>query len=144
MPTTDLNDRDVEIIARIVDLFERRIDTDLPQYGDAAEIWHPVKGKLYPQAHIEHHNFHKPDWMSICTQPMVPFCWTNMAGDRLTFDTSGSYWQGISPEQQRQFQRIGKIAKPFWTWGSAGPRASGGVYLEATVNLWRYTDSRFY
>ena len=138
----ELTDRDREVISTIGAAFQRRPENGQPQPGDAVEVHHPTKGLLYRTAHIEGNWYGEEGTMTICTQASGRF--VSVEGGQLAFSTSGGYWRTITAEQLPRFERIGRIEKSFWTWGSRGVGAGRGVYFSIEVNLWRYTDEQFY
>ena len=144
MPTYLLDDRDRVIIDPLLALFNSQQRYGLPLYGDMVEVWHPEKGKLYDQAHIQQPHFHDPDWISICTHAYIPYCSDSVDNTRLTFDASGGYWREVDPAQLATFECLGQTKKMFWTWNHRGVGAGNGVYFWAIVMKWKYTDERFY
>lgn len=107
-----------------------------PLAGDIVVCRGPQK--TYEGGHL---NFNNPeDYSAICTQPHVPFVFTNDDKSGVHFSTSGGYW--LSAPKKEMLTYVGMKEKLFQTWGYDGPCTGGAFAFTAKVNVWEiYLDS---
>jgi signal peptidase I len=116
------------------------IDRTIPQPGDIIICKHPTKDIVYNQGHLETKNlFDEEGKYHICVHPSAPHI--DVSNEVIYLSTSGGYW---FTEMNPKLKYIGSSEKTFWTWGSAGRRANGGLYFKANVSIWELTTENIY
>ena len=128
--------------------FERAIN--LKSRIESSRRKHPVDGDIvickkskfnvrYNSGHLESGSFDKNDF-SICTESYVPF----INPKTLVCSASGGYWVGVKKSQLKKFNLVGKREKLFCFWGHCGACGNGALHVPAIVNVWEYTNPKFY
>ncbi len=124
-----LNEQDVEIVNRFVEIIEGSRNNVSPRVGDIVEYTNKY-GMYYGKAHIETVG---DEGLYICEQGR-PFI--VMGTDSLHTSTSGGTWSYIP----RDIPYVRSSEKAFITWGHAGACGDGGVTFQAMVSVFEYTE----
>jgi hypothetical protein len=125
-----LNQADVDMANKFVELIESSRDEHRPQVGDMVQFT-DKHGNFYKSAHIEESYDER---LYICEHPYVPFVYDGHF--KFHCSTSGGAWCYIPAN----INYVGQVEKTFCKFGHGGGRANGAVHFKATVNVWSYKE----
>lgn len=127
-----LDESDVEKVNRIIEMIERSRSVKVIQQYDVVEYTNEY-GEYFPKATA---TMKSGENIELCENAGVHL---SICDSKLCGSASGG---AFSHHKENEFAYKGMSSKIFWTWGSAGARANGGIYFTATVNLWEYNDNK--
>lgn len=127
-----VNNTDVERVNHLIDMIEKTRSTESIQAYDVVEYTNEY-GEYFPKATATMKN--KED-IELCENAGVHL---SIYDNELCGSASGG---SFSHHKESEFTYKGTAIKTFWTWGSAGVCANGGIYFTATVNLWECNNNK--
>lgn len=127
-----LDESDVEKVNRIIEMIERSRSVKVIQQYDVVEYTNEY-GEYFPKATA---TMKSGENIELCENAGVHL---SICDSKLCGSASGG---AFSHHKENEFAYKGISSKTFWTWGSAGARANGGIYFTATVNLWECNDNK--
>lgn len=128
-----INDSDLEMANRYVELIERTRSTTVPKAGDVLQLTNEY-GEYYEHAHIEYTTEDRYGG-NVCEKPYVPFISPLKDVSGIACSTSGGAWANVDPAEMKY---VGKTQKRFHDWGHYGGCADGAVEFEAEVSVWEW------
>jgi hypothetical protein len=128
-----LRQDDVEMINRFVELIENT-RKDVPFQGDIIEYTDEY-GHYSNNAHIQSLDS-KAGLFSVSVCSYVPFVFKDDEHG-VTFNTGGGPWVTVDPAA---LAYAGKREKTFIVFGNSLIAAHSGIYFQAQVNVWVYTE----
>lgn len=127
-----INSLDVERVNHIIEMIERSRSVESIQRFDVVEYTNE-HGEYFPKATA---TMKSGEDIELCESARVHL---SIYDNELCGSASGG---AFSHHKESKFTYKGTTTKTFWTWGSTGARANGGIYFTATVNLWECNDNK--
>lgn len=127
-----INNSDVERVNHLIDMIEKSRSVESIQAYDVVEYTNEY-GEYFPKATATMKNGKD---IELCENAGIHL---GIYDNKLCGSASGG---AFSHHKESEFTYKGTTTKTFWTWGSAGARANGGIYFTATVNLWECNDNK--
>ena len=127
-----INQSDVDIANKYVEIIEKSRTDDAIQAGDIIELT-TKHGDYYRNAHVENLDSETNEW-SVCEKPSVPFVYISEITNKIKCNTSGGPWSSVP----NNLKLLGTRKKMFTDWGHCRSCANGAIEFEATVNVWEY------
>lgn len=126
-----VDDDDINIVNSIIEKLDS-LDRSIPQNGDEIVCnYSSNENPIYENGYFEAVDFNGNVSYFICTNQVIP----HISSD-LNISVSYGTWTII---ENPVLKYIGKKAREFWTWGSAGACAGGGLHFQYEVPVWEYT-----
>lgn len=125
---TEVSDADWQIARRCIDGIERSLDSTIPSPGDVV-IYTTENGDYRPYARVDYM------YDDICIWEGASM-YANEDGSCHASQASMSH----SSIDLSLFKKLGYVYAPFWCFGSCDACAGGGIYFDARVHLWEYTE----
>lgn len=127
-----INNSDVERVNHLINMIEKSRSVESIQAYDVVEYTNEY-GEYFPKATVTMKNGKD---IELCENAGIHL---GIYDNKLCGSASGG---AFSHHKESEFTYKGTTTKTFWTWGSAGARANGGIYFTATVNLWECNDNK--
>ena len=127
-----INNADVERVNHLIDMIEKSRSVESIQAYDVVEYTNEY-GEYFPKATV---TMKSEESIELCENAGVHL---SIYDNELCGSASGG---AFSHHKESEFSYKGTTTKTFWTWGSAGACANGGVYFTATVNLWECNNNK--
>lgn len=127
-----INNADVERVNHLIDMIEKSRSVESIQTFDVVEYTNEY-GEYFPKATV---TMKEEEDIELCENAGIHL---NIYDDELCGSASGG---AFSHHKNSEFTYKGITIKTFWTWGSAGACANGGIYFTATVNLWECNNNK--
>lgn len=129
-----LTEADADMANEYTVLIEKSRSKLIPKAGDVVRYTNEY-GEYYSFAHIDSVEG-KEAYICVSASPFIHRS-SNTNG--FSFSTSGGPWYYIPTERMRY---VGTDEKKFWNFGHCGACADGGIYFNATVNVWEYDENK--
>lgn len=126
-----INNADVERVNHILDMIEKTRSVESIQVYDVVEYTNKY-GEYFSKATA---TMKSEESIELCENAGVHL---SICDNELCGSASGG---AFSHHKNYEFTYKGITIKTFWTWGSAGACANGGIYFTATVNLWECNNN---
>lgn len=127
-----VNNTDVERVNHLIDMIEKTRSTESIQAYDVVEYTNEY-GEYFPKATATMKN---EEDIELCENAGIHL---SIYDNELCGSASGG---AFSHHKESEFTYKSTTTKTFWTWGSAGACANGGIYFTATVNLWECNNNK--
>lgn len=127
-----INKSDVERVNHIIEMIERSRSVESIQAYDVVEYTNEY-GEYFPKATV---TTKRKEDVELCENAGIHL---SIYDNELCGSASGG---AFSHHKKAEFAYKGTTTKTFWTWGSAGACANGGIYFTTTVNLWECNDNK--
>lgn len=132
-----LNEVDLKIVNSLIELIESS-RADVPKSLDNV-VYINQYGEYFANGMMEENTYHDGEPCIVeSASAHIYKCKDGSIG----FSSGGGAYRGH--KTLSRFQYAGKTKRRFWTWSSAGAGASQGIYFDAEVNNWKYTDENLY
>ena len=130
-----VDETDVKIANNLIELIESTRSKETPKAGDYL-IYTDKYGDYHRHAHIEYTTENRYGG-NVCDNGSCAFIGAKEDKSGIWCQGSGGPWSDVPISEMKY---VGEEEKSFWTWGSVGARANGGIYFKAKVSVWEYTD----
>lgn len=126
---------DVDMANEYIKLIDKSRSKERASIGDVVR-YTTKNGDYYSFAHID--SINELGKVTICEQASPSIHKSNNK-EGFSFSTSGGSWCDISISNMKY---VGTTNKEFWDFGHCGACAGGGIYFNATVNIWEYNANK--
>lgn len=127
-----VNKSDVERVNHLINMIEKSRSVETIQPYDVVEYTNEY-GEYFPKATATMKN---EEDIELCENAGIHL---SIYDNELCGSASGG---SFSHHKESEFTYKGTAIKTFWTLGSAGACANGGIYFTATVNLWECNNNK--
>lgn len=127
-----INKSDVERVNHLINMIEKSRSVESIQPYDVVEYTNEY-GEYFPKATV---TTKRKEDVELCENAGIHL---SIYDNELCGSASGG---AFSHHKKAEFAYKGTTTKTFWTWGSAGACANGGIYFTTTVNLWECNDNK--
>lgn len=127
-----INKSDVERVNHLINMIEKSRSVESIQPYDVVEYTNEY-GEYFPKATV---TTKRKEDVELCENAGIHL---SIYDNELCGSASGG---AFSHHKKAEFAYKGITTKTFWTWGSAGACANGGIYFTTTVNLWECNDNK--
>lgn len=129
-----LTETDIDMANEYTDLIEKSRSKLIPKAGDVVRYTNEY-GDYFHSAHIDNVEGEEA-YICVSANPSIHRS-DNTNG--FSFSTSGGPWCYI-PTNKMEY--IGTEEKEFWNFGHCGSCTDGGIYFNASVNVWEYNENK--